>query len=335
MLKIIVKGLAGQRIRVFLTIFSIAVGVMVFVSISGLLQGLETSVYETFQVFSKNRDILVVPGTVDGPVAVDAVSVSTIEEMLYRGTSILVKHTDIDLFEKLATITLVEGGTPALRSECMAEYFFAQKLNISVGDPVGGYTVTGVYLHEKGFYTHVITPLVDNGYTLTEMKVDPLHYDDIAAKIPHSIPAHPLSYFFSEGTVNLHKSLQQMLGIVVVILILSVFVSMNTAVLERTWEIGILRALGAQKSFILQLFLYEGVIISLAAAVLGIALGIIFSTSLTAFISEIQQVKGIQPVVTGTVLLQAVGAPVIIGVMGSILPAYRASTMDIHECLVV
>lgn len=334
MLKIIIKGLAGQRIRVFLTIFSIAVGVMVFVSISGLLQGLETSVYETFQGFSQNRDMLIVPGIVDA-VPAEAVSVSTVEEVLYAEKYISVKHTTLDNFEKLASIALVEGSTPESSTECMVEYFFAQKENIQLKDTIVNYEVTGIFLHEKGFYTHVITPPDTTGYTLTEIKVDPHLYDDITEKIPHSIPARTLSYFFSEGTVNLHKSLQQMLGIVVVILVLSVFVSMNTAVLERTWEIGILRTLGAQKSFILKLFLYEGIIISFAAAVLGIASGIIFSSSLTAFISEIQQVKGIQPIFTETVLLQAVLAPVIIGVLGSILPAYRASTMDITECLVV
>ena len=335
MLKVIVKSLAGHRVRSFLTVFSIAMGVMVFVSISALLQGLETSVYQTFYGFSENRDILLVEGAVTTDVPVEAVSISFIEEVLYNEKHILVKHTNLSDFQELDLISVAEGRFPKSDTECMVEYFFAEKEGISPGDYLLMYTITGVYVHEKGFYTHVITQEDTAGYLLTELQVDPLLYDKITEEIPHAVPARTLSYFFSEGTVRLHKSLTQMLGIVAIVLVLSLFLSMNTAVVERKWEIGVLRALGAQKSFILKLFLYEGIIISLAAAVLGIALGIIFSNSLTVFISEIQQVKGIQPVFTGVVFLEAVAAPVVIGIAGSILPAYRASTMTVNECLVM
>lgn len=333
MLKIVVKSLTGHRIRVFLTIFSIAVGVMVFVSISALLQGLEISVYQTFQQFSADRDVLLVEGAYDVAIPVEAVCISTIEEMSYGERKILVRHTDFDDFEKLNAISVVNGDVPE-PGECLIEYFFSQKEGISLGDMVLMYKTVGIFLHEKGFYTHVIT-VPGSGYPLTEIKVDPDQYDQVAAHIPYSVPANTLSYFFSEGTVKLHRSLQQMLVIIVVILVLSLFVSMNTAVLERKWEIGVLKSLGAQKSFILKLFLYEGIIISCAAAVLGIALGVIFSSSLTVFISEIQQVKGIQPVLTETVVVQAFVGPVVIGILGSIIPAYRAAVMDVNECLVI
>ena len=333
MLKIIVKSLTGHRIRVFLTIVSIAGGVMVFVSLSALLQGLETSVYETFQKFSGERDILLVEGAADIDIPVERFCISTIEEVVYNEKKILVKHTDFDDFEKLNGVSVIEGGAP-VPGECVVEYFFSQKEGIFLGDTIVTYTVVGIFLHEKGFYTHVITG-PGEGYFITEIKVDPNQYDFAAEHIENAVPADTLSYFFSEGTQNLHKSLQQLLVVVVIVLDLSLVVSMNTAVLERKWEIGILRALGAQKFFILKLFLYEGIIISFAAAVLGLALGIIFSNSLTIFISEIQQVKGIQPILTGPVLVQALVGPLVIGVLGSIIPAYRAAGLDVTECLVV
>jgi ABC-type antimicrobial peptide transport system permease subunit len=335
MLKIVAKNLTGQKVRVFLTIFTLGVGVMVFVSLSALLQGLEFSVYHTFEGFSKERDILLVEGTVELPGSVQAVSVCTVEERALPTRTILINHVDIAQFRNLSSISMVEGDYPRSGTECIVEYFFSQKEGIVVGATLFEYRVVGIFFHQKGFYTHVITLTPGKGYVLTEMKVDPDQYNEISSQIPSSIPAKELSYFFSEGTVNLYETLRQMLGIVIAILVLSVFVSMNTAVLERKWEIGVFRALGAKKSFILRLFLYESVIISLLAAAIGIALGIIFSSSLTVFFSEIQQVKGIQPIMTTTLLVEAVVGPLLIGVLGGIFPAYRASRMDISECLVM
>ncbi|MBU6999783.1 MAG: FtsX-like permease family protein [Theionarchaea archaeon] len=335
MLKIVARSLTGQKVRVFLTMLTLGVGVMVFVSLSALLQGLEFSVYHTFEGFSTQRDILLVEGTVELPVPVQAVSGCTVEERTLPARPVLIKHVDFIQFERLSSISLVEGSYPAAGNECIVEYFFSEKEGITLGATLFEYTVVGIFFHQKGFYTHVISPLPGTGYVLTEIKVDPEQYNEIALQIPSAIPARELSYFFSKGTVNLYETLRQMLGIVVAILVLSVFLSMNTAVLERKWEIGVLRALGAKKSFILRLFLYESVIISFLAAGIGIALGIIFSNSLTVFFSEIQQVKGIQPVITATLLVEAVAGPLLIGVLGGILPAYRASRMDIAECLVM
>ncbi|MBU7038456.1 MAG: FtsX-like permease family protein [Theionarchaea archaeon] len=335
MLKIVAKNLTGQKVRVFLLIFTLGVGVMVFVSLSALLQGLEFSVYQTFEGFSQERDILLVKGTVELPVPSQALSVCTVEERVLPTGTVLIKHVDLAQFENLTSISMVEGDYPESGTECITEYFFSQKEDITLGALFLDYKVVGIFFHQKGFYTHVIATTPYTGYTLTEMKVDPDQYNEIASQIPSSFPARELSYFFSEGTVRLHETLEQMLGIVVAILVLSVFISMNAAVLERKWEIGVLRALGAKRSFILRLFLYESVIISFLAAGIGIALGIIFSNSLTVFFSEIQQVKGIQPVMTAALLVEAVAGPLLIGVLGGILPAYRASRMDISECLVV
>jgi ABC-type antimicrobial peptide transport system permease subunit len=166
MLKIIVKSLTGHRIRVFLTIVSIAGGVMVFVSLSALLQGLEISVYETFQKFSGERDVLLVEGAADINILVEHFCISTIGEVVHGGKKILVKHTDFDDFEKLGTLSMVEGGAPA-PGECVIDYFFSQKEGIFLGDTVATYTVVGIFLHEKGFYTPVIT-VPGEGYFITE-----------------------------------------------------------------------------------------------------------------------------------------------------------------------
>ena len=78
---------------------------------------------------------------------------------------------------------------------------------------------------------------------------------------------------FSPGNVPM---LTQFIGIViglgVVVGFLVVFLSMYTAVLERTREIGVLKALGASPVFILNILLRETVLLALAGSLLGILL---------------------------------------------------------------
>jgi putative ABC transport system permease protein len=60
------------------------------------------------------------------------------------------------------------------------------------------------------------------------------------------------------------------IGLGVVIGFLVVFLSMYTVVLERTREIGILKALGASPAYILGILLRETVLLSVAGSVVGI-----------------------------------------------------------------
>lgn len=66
-------------------------------------------------------------------------------------------------------------------------------------------------------------------------------------------------------------------GVTLLIFLIVVFILMNTLIiniLERTGEIGTYRALGADKSFVSAIFLWESVILNLGAAAVGIALSL-------------------------------------------------------------
>src|SRR6202041_1490051 len=60
------------------------------------------------------------------------------------------------------------------------------------------------------------------------------------------------------------------IGLAVVVGFLVVFLSMYTAVLERTREIGILKALGASPGYILGILLRETILLAIAGSVAGI-----------------------------------------------------------------
>jgi putative ABC transport system permease protein len=118
------------------------------------------------------------------------------------------------------------------------------------------------------------------------------------------------------------------IGISVIISFAVVALSMYMAVLQRTREIGILKAIGASRSFILTLIIVEAFVVGFA----GTVLGIIFSFGTRALLlklvpSSLPQaiVYGWWPTAAGIVL----GAALI----GALYPGLSAARHDPIEAL--
>ena len=99
-----------------------------------------------------------------------------------------------------------------------------------------------------------------------------------------------------------------------------------SAVAERTREIGVRRAVGAQRRHILVQFLAESVTICVIGSVAGLLLGLTGSYGITAAIRANTQAKLYAGVSLGTVAL-AVGATVLVGIGSGLYPAMRASRL--------
>lgn len=102
---------------------------------------------------------------------------------------------------------------------------------------------------------------------------------------------------------------------------------MTIAVTERTNEIGLLVALGAQRRTILGLFLGEAVVLAATGGVFGLILGI-------GLAQLIQWAVPALPVHTPiSFVLMAEGLAIVIGLLAGVLPARRASLLDPVEAL--
>ena len=106
--------------------------------------------------------------------------------------------------------------------------------------------------------------------------------------------------------------------------------TMTTSVLERTREIGILRALGWRQSRLLRMILSEAMLLCLAGAVLGIGAAAGMLHALTSVPSVNGFVRGdvAPPVIALGLLLAAV-----VGVAGSLYPAWYATRLAPTEAL--
>jgi putative ABC transport system permease protein len=111
---------------------------------------------------------------------------------------------------------------------------------------------------------------------------------------------------------------------------------MIVSLIERTREIGILKALGMKSRTVLYIFLTESVIIGLIGAVIGIASGWVLANVVALFLGRggiIGSALTITPILTPEVLLGALGFGVGISVIFALYPAWRASKLKPVEAL--
>ena len=101
----------------------------------------------------------------------------------------------------------------------------------------------------------------------------------------------------------------------------------HISVMERTKEIGILRALGASKQNISQVFNAETVIIGLCAGLLGVVITTALTVSINTLLSNLLDVDMAAqlPLISAVVL---VIISIVITVIGGLIPASRAAKMD-------
>jgi putative ABC transport system permease protein len=99
---------------------------------------------------------------------------------------------------------------------------------------------------------------------------------------------------------------------------------MLVSVTERTREIGIRKAIGAQARTIVAQFLTEAVIVSMLGGMLGVLIGLIASRFTIA---------GIQPVVAPWSIWLALGVSLFTGLFFGFYPAHRAAALRPIEAL--
>jgi putative ABC transport system permease protein len=101
---------------------------------------------------------------------------------------------------------------------------------------------------------------------------------------------------------------------------------MFIAVAERTFEIGIRRAMGAKKREIRQQFLLEGCLVTLIGGAIGYLLGVGLAN---LFGSVIEFPISLHL----SVVLLAIGISALVGISASFLPALKASNKDLIQIL--
>jgi putative ABC transport system permease protein len=138
------------------------------------------------------------------------------------------------------------------------------------------------------------------------------------------------------GTMNLFLG-----GIAAVSLLVGAIGIANTmfmSVMERTKQIGTLKALGTTNSEIMKLFLFESSIIGFMGGLIGIFLGFIASGIISELGVRMMGAAGGRmsagtTVITPELVLFALGFSIVVGALSGIIPARRAAALQPVEAL--
>jgi putative ABC transport system permease protein len=136
----------------------------------------------------------------------------------------------------------------------------------------------------------------------------------------------------AQNQKNVNQIVALLYGLLALSVIISIFGIVNTLVLsifERTREIGLLRAIGTTRWQIRRMIGYESILTAVIGALLGLVLGIFLAWIVTQALSS----EGLQfSIPVGQLILFLVFA-VLVGIVAAILPARRASRLDVLEAL--
>ncbi len=229
------------------------------------------------------------------------------------------------------------------------------KLRLKVGGREADWTVVGIFqftgadeLIAYGNYNYLSQLLDTPGKTATFRIASQNHnvaaQEQISRELESSLRARGVQIGNIEAGGAFTKTMTEYIGIltgflIIMALLTAVVGSIGMAgtlsmnVMERTREIGVLRAIGAYNGVILRLVLVEGLIIGVISYALGAALSFPISTLLSEVISQAIFDAPANFVFTLQGFGIWLGVVVLLSAAASLIPANSASKMTIREVL--
>jgi putative ABC transport system permease protein len=217
----------------------------------------------------------------------------------------------------------------------------------AVLDRIGGFGLAGP--SDTGVYVPLSQAERFFGTDEADMIIVKLKSSDAA--VVNSTSKAITDYFGNEVSVISATAVQSLLttifstislflgGIAAISLLVAGIGIMNimiVSLIERTREIGILKALGMKSRTVLYIFLTESIIIGLIGAVIGVISGWALANVVSLFLGRggiIGSALTITPILTPEVMLGGLGFGVGISVIFALYPAWRASKLKPVEAL--
>ena len=261
---------------------------------------------------------------------------------------------DLNQLSKVLSPGKVDGRLPRTADEVAISQQFGEEEHYGRGDRIrvssGGVdrtlNVVGVYERGELIGDSIVQPTAVAGLpgaetavrlvlVTTEPGASPTvvarGVERAAATVPNSFADAAGPYVQSQTS-----SLDIVLGIINVLLLFAVGVAAlgiaNTlalSVVERTRELGLLRAVGMKRRAMRRMVRIEGVIIALFGGVLGLFVGSAFGAALVTVLPQRTAVLSF-PITRMSLLFVVSG---ILGVLSAIAPARRAGRLDVLEAI--
>jgi lipoprotein-releasing system permease protein len=296
-------------------------------------------------------DVIAVAPTVNGPgivlrgLASAAVNVRGIEPDRYRDI--------VDLEGRLVAGVLNLEGSRAVVGAGLAEDLglgVGGRLRLQVGGDRGGvYTLSGIFdygstdLNERLVFVSLTSAQslfnLPGGVSTLEIRSrDVFAAETLAVGIEDRTGLDAESWIARNEDLLIGLRSQSLSSVmiqvfVIVAVALGIASVLTVSVLQRSREIGILRATGTRSGAVTRIFLLQGAILGLVGSLFGIALG----TGLALIFQGVAQSpdgSAAFPVsLTPELYLRAVGVALAVGVLAALVPARNAAGMDPAEVI--
>lgn len=247
-------------------------------------------------------------------------------------------------FARVNEIQIQSGRAPQASGEIVIDETKARNNNLKIGDAIKlfgdkQYQVTGIYAPESGARVKMTLAAMQEAlespgkatYILVKVQ-NPDQQVEVAKRIDAALPGNKIQ-FTRDLFTSLEKTipylgvfLRILVGLAAVVSALVVMLAMYTTITERTREIGILKALGASRRYIVLIIESEALLISavglLAGFVLSFAIGY-----------GIHQIYGLYFEYSWSWAITAAAIGILGGALGALYPALRASNLDAVSAL--
>jgi len=358
MLELVLANLKTRPLRTLISIVGVALGVILILLFTGLARGMSENMAN--RAFNLKAEIFFTrAGAMELTSSNASVSTTYAERLLeiegVQSTVPVIRYITPDTtgrwglrqldgvewnsFAAMNDIQIAAGRAPTANDEIIIDERQLADDKLKVGDTMelfGGkpYKIVGVFAPPSGARIKMSLAAMQDAlespnkctYILVKIK-DGADVNEVAARISETLPGNKINLTqdliidAQDRIPALKTFLRVLVGLGAFVSTIFVLLSMYTTITERRKEIGILKSLGASKSFIIRVIEGEAFLIG----VLGVSLGFFVSfvaSYLIALIFDLQFEFGWNWILTAVFI--AIGGSLV----GAVYPAWRASNID-------
>jgi putative ABC transport system permease protein len=352
---LVISNIRQRPLRSAISVLGVALGVTLVMLFTGLSRGMS----DDLQRRSSNvraEIIFTRPGSIQGTTTTANLSTKYVDllknvEGVESAVPVIrhfyasgiwgvdqVEGVDWDSFARLSSVRLIQGRAPRANDEIVIDETKASRQH-PVGSSVklfgdGNFKVVGIYSPESGARAKLTLAAMQDflevpgkcSYILVKCK-NAADQVAIAKRINEQLPGNKVQLtgdFFPsiENSVpGLAIFMRVLVVLAAVVSALVVMLAMHTTITERTREIGILKAMGASRRYIISEIEREALAISFMGLLVGFALAALAGFGIHKATGLIFEFSGWW-VLTAAVIGMAGGA------LGALYPAARAANLD-------
>jgi putative ABC transport system permease protein len=359
---IVSQNALHRPVRTLITVIGVAVEVMLVIVVVGLTSGLMADSAKRTE--GVGADVMIQPPSASifmafsgAPMPISIANKLKQLEYVQAVAPVLVQFNSTNGLEIVYGIQpesfhAVSGGFTFLSGhnlqgadDILVDDVYARGKRVAAGQTIHilehDFHIAGIVEHGKGARLFVLMTTLEeisgahDKASIFFIKCDRSdHAPAVADEVRGLLPRYEvrelkdyLSLMSSSNLPGLSAFINVMIAIAVAIGFLVTFLSMYTTIIERTREIGVLKSLGASKTYIVQLILSETTVVSIAGVAAGIGLSYLIRTIV------LRTFPSLTILITPKWMCLAGMIAILGGLLGACYPAWLASRRDPVEAL--